>query len=217
MNEKFKQLNPEKKERILNAAYDEFAEKGYKNASTNVIAKNAGIGKGTLFNYFGTKENLFHYLIEYGFNTLKREYLDKIDYNETDFFERMNKTGQLKWKVYFKYEALGSFMANVFMHLEEYDLPDELKNKREIAEGVWTRTLTENIDFSKFREDIPVETSLNLIMWTMQGYRAELEQKFKMMDQIEMSKDSIGPYYDEYYHYLKLLKKIYYKPEYIEE
>src|SRR5689334_20747958 len=44
------------RERILDAARQLFAENGFEAATTRDIARKAGIGTGTLFNYFGTKE-----------------------------------------------------------------------------------------------------------------------------------------------------------------
>ena len=45
-----------KRQRILDAAIREFAEHGYDKASTNSIVKEAGIAKGLLFHYFGSKK-----------------------------------------------------------------------------------------------------------------------------------------------------------------
>jgi AcrR family transcriptional regulator len=45
--------------KILDAALNQFAEKGYDLASTNVICGNAGVSKGTVFKYFATKRSLF--------------------------------------------------------------------------------------------------------------------------------------------------------------
>jgi len=61
----------EKQNRILKAAYEEFAKHSYKQASTNKIIKEADIGKGTLFYYFNSKKELFEFLIEYGINFIQ--------------------------------------------------------------------------------------------------------------------------------------------------
>jgi AcrR family transcriptional regulator len=66
----FERLDKLKREKIIHACVEEFAEAGYALASTNKIAKKAGVAKGSLFKYFGTKENLFfavasHVLNEY--------------------------------------------------------------------------------------------------------------------------------------------------------
>ncbi len=48
---------------ILGKALELFAKKGYHNATTAEIAKASGIAKGTLFNYFKSKEHLLRSLI----------------------------------------------------------------------------------------------------------------------------------------------------------
>jgi AcrR family transcriptional regulator len=54
--------NKEKTKRaILAAALELFAKKGFYRTTTKEISKKAGIGEGTLFNYFETKEDLALY------------------------------------------------------------------------------------------------------------------------------------------------------------
>mgnify|MGYP000914953748 CR=1 FL=1 len=65
MFSKFQSLKPEKQERILNAAIKEFAKKGYKNAVTDEIVKEANISKGALFHYFNNKRDLYLFLYDY--------------------------------------------------------------------------------------------------------------------------------------------------------
>ena len=49
---------PERREQILEAAVTVFAERGYEGASTDVIARMAGISQPYLFRLFGTKREL---------------------------------------------------------------------------------------------------------------------------------------------------------------
>ncbi len=49
---------PERREQILEAAITVFAERGYEGASTDVIARMAGISQPYLFRLFGTKRDL---------------------------------------------------------------------------------------------------------------------------------------------------------------
>lgn len=63
-------LEESKRAKIIQALIDEYAAKGYENASTNVIVKHAGISKGSLFNYFGNKLQQYIYVIEYSMNLL---------------------------------------------------------------------------------------------------------------------------------------------------
>jgi AcrR family transcriptional regulator len=68
----FFNLPEEKREKIVNAAVDEFAEYGLENASTNRIVKNSGIAKGSFYQYFEDKQDVFMYLL----SVLEREKMD---------------------------------------------------------------------------------------------------------------------------------------------
>ena len=52
------------RQRILEAAAQVFAEKGYARATTRVLAAAAGVNEVTLFRHFGSKQNLFAAVIE---------------------------------------------------------------------------------------------------------------------------------------------------------
>lgn len=52
------------RELLLNAAIEEFAREGYKGANINRISMNAGFAKGTIYNYFTSKRDLMHALID---------------------------------------------------------------------------------------------------------------------------------------------------------
>ncbi len=61
----FNKLPAEKREKVIRACIEEFAEEGFDTASTNRIAQKAGIAKGSIFKYFGTKEKMFYTVVEY--------------------------------------------------------------------------------------------------------------------------------------------------------
>ena len=54
----------EKRAEILKAAMSAFARKGFSNTRMEDISKEANIGKGTLYEYFSSKEDLFFTLFE---------------------------------------------------------------------------------------------------------------------------------------------------------
>jgi len=56
-------LDPEKKVRILDAATDTFARFGFKKSSIDEIAATAGVGKGTVYLAFDSKEDLFYQVV----------------------------------------------------------------------------------------------------------------------------------------------------------
>ncbi|UCE55981.1 MAG: TetR/AcrR family transcriptional regulator [Desulfobacterales bacterium] len=58
-------LKQDKKNRIIKAAASTFAQKGYAGASVADIASQADIGKGTIYEYFDSKEDLFFAVFEW--------------------------------------------------------------------------------------------------------------------------------------------------------
>ena len=60
----FFNLSEEKKSRIFDAALQEFSIRTFSQASLNRIIRNAGIPKGSFYQYFENKEDLYLYLME---------------------------------------------------------------------------------------------------------------------------------------------------------
>lgn len=95
---KFNNLKPEKQKQIINAAIKEFVRNGFEKASTNEIVKRANISKGSLFNYFNSKKDLYLYLIEYSSKAIVN-LNEEIDLSETDLFKRIERVALQKFYV----------------------------------------------------------------------------------------------------------------------
>jgi len=67
----FDNLDPQKRGRVLEESLQEFAEHGYHQASVNRIVGRLGIAKGSLFQYFGSKEGLFRHLFSRAVDEIK--------------------------------------------------------------------------------------------------------------------------------------------------
>ncbi len=89
----FINLTEDKKRRILDAAVREFSKHGFHRASINRLVKNLGIAKGSIFQYFGSKEGLFKVTFEYCIEQVKKS-LRKIKHqsNGVSFFDKIKNT-----------------------------------------------------------------------------------------------------------------------------
>jgi AcrR family transcriptional regulator len=58
-------LDAKRRERVLAAAMAEFGAHGYSGGSLNVIAREAGVAKGSLFQYFDDKFDFFAHVAEF--------------------------------------------------------------------------------------------------------------------------------------------------------
>ena len=66
-----KKIPEEKLQALRNTGISEFASKGLDGANINVIARKAGVSVGTIYNYFGTKENFFTACLEQAMKDLE--------------------------------------------------------------------------------------------------------------------------------------------------
>jgi AcrR family transcriptional regulator len=204
----FNNLDPDKQERILNAAMKEFARKGYDDASTNEIVKAANIGKGRLFHYFNTKKDLFLFLFDTAMNTLKTDYLDLIDKNERDIFIRLHQATLLKIEVYRKLPWLFDF-AKASLFTTSDQVREEIETKRKNMISLGFELLYSDIDLSKFKEEIDPKKAVDLITWSIEGYGYRMMDKIKnLSDLSELDWDGTVKEFDEY---LKILKQCFYK------
>ncbi|MEM5781225.1 MAG: TetR/AcrR family transcriptional regulator, partial [Lawsonibacter sp.] len=60
----FFRLPEEKRQRLLDAAWEEFSRTGFSDASINQIIRNAHIPRGSFYQYFVDKKELFWYLLD---------------------------------------------------------------------------------------------------------------------------------------------------------
>ena len=91
----FTKLASDKQERILAAAVDEFSRWGYEKASINRMVGRLGIAKGSIFQYFGSKKNLYFYIFEHAVRLVRRSLKQvKSETAGEDFFIRLAKSFQ---------------------------------------------------------------------------------------------------------------------------
>jgi len=173
----FHALEEKKQQRILDAALQEFGQKSYKKASTNIIAKNAGIGKGMLFYYFGSKEELFHFICEYTLEFARHELIGKFTCTSRDFMERQKELVMFKAQIIQEYPLMMAFFESLYQ-------PENAKCVEQYMEVIQTGRqeflgkLYDDVDESLFLDDIDSERAMKYLSWIIKSYTDELEEKW---------------------------------------
>jgi AcrR family transcriptional regulator len=162
-------IEPEKRERIINAAMEEFAKKGYKNASTNEIVKKANISKGLLFHYFGNKKDLFLFLYDYAWEVILKDFYSKINLKETDIIKRLRQTILLRIELVKNHPDLDDFLMTTTVD-DSIEIKKELDNKYKSVFQDSTKKLTEGVDTSGLKEGLDLRNVIEIMMWVAQGY-----------------------------------------------
>lgn len=86
----------DKRTLILYAARDIFEEKGYHDSKISEIAILAGVGKGTVYGYFDSKQSLFEEMILYFIDETYKE-SEKLVNNETDPINKLRALIEIEW------------------------------------------------------------------------------------------------------------------------
>ena len=199
-------LKLEKQKLIINAAIKEFVKRGFEKASTNEIVKEARISKGSLFNYFHSKKDLYIYLIEYGVQVIE-DFYEQIDLSETDLFKRIENIGLQKLYIHKKFPHVFDFLAAAIQE-ESAEVKDMIKEKVDPVYDRGTELIYKHIDYSKFREGIEIEKAIEILNWTMFGFS---EKGLHQINTFEDLHEFGEKYLEEWKGYTEILKYSFYK------
>jgi AcrR family transcriptional regulator len=200
-------LRSERKDAILNAALKEFATKGFDDASTNVIAKESGISKGLLFHYVNSKKDLFLFLYDYCNEMVNNEYVNLINFEEKDIFEKLRQSYLLQIDLLQKHPWIFDFIK-ISGTAKSDEINKELEGRVSEKQLACQETMFDHIDESKFREDLDIEKSKQLIFWSNIGFTNQILEEIRNAKITELNYDQILAELDGY---LDELKKIFYK------
>lgn len=200
MNEKFFDLKKEKQDRMINAALKVFSAGGYKHASTDDIVREAGISKGLLFHYFGSKLGLYSFLFDYSVRFMKLELTGGVPSSERDYFEIRRQMEYAKMQVLKNYPYMQQFLDRCrFEDVSEALLATERqKNVLSDIQAV----LKNQSDRSRFRKEVDYEKLDQMLTYTLDG----------LMD-ARFQDASFHPdmFYEETCAYLDMMKKLSYR------
>jgi len=184
----------------------EFVQSGFEKASTNEIVKRANISKGSLFNYFNSKKDLYVYLIEYSVQIIEL-IVEQIDLNETDIFKRIENIGLKKLHTQQKFPQVFDFLVSTKQE-ESAEVKEIIKQKVEPIYDKSKKKMYEQIDYSKFREGIDIEKAIEILNWTMFGFG---EKGLKQINTFEHISEFGEQYLKEWGSYSEILKYSFYK------
>lgn len=196
MNEKFFDLNSEKQDRMINASLHFFAKNSYKHASTDDIIKEAGISKGLLFHYFGNKQNLYTFLLEYSVRYMLFEY-DRLIGDEKDYFAFHEKLELAKLNILRNYPYMYGFMdtASGEINPEIRSMSQEAIQKYDEAMNAYKNRLTT----PSLKADVDIEHVETLIRYTVNGLTST---------QLESGSPDADLLYEQITEYIKLIEKL---------
>lgn len=203
---KLLELEEERRNAILNSALKEFSLRGFAKASTNVIAKEAGISKPLMFHYIGNKQELFSFLYTYFLQLIEKEYTLCMNYDDMDIVNRLRQSYSLQLNLMKKFPWILEF-HKLFVNAKDMD------NEENVSSGDMNcyPTLFDAIDESKFRAGLDIEKSKQIIYWAFAGFTNEIVEDLRTKEYFDVNYTSIMKEIDDL---CVELKQIFYAPEY---
>jgi len=166
--DRFQKLTPEHQKRILDACIEEFAEHGYERASTNEIVKKAGIPKGTLFYFFGSKKDLYLYILDMAVLRSVERMRDFYTDPPADLFDRLLYHSQARMQFVLSEPRLYRFFYQAFLSTPA-ELKSEMQNRYPAYFAGSQQLLLKDIDLLKFKEGVDVNQAYQLIHLVAEG------------------------------------------------
>ena len=200
-------LDDNRKTKLFNSALKEFVSEGYDKASTNIIAKNAGLSKALMFHYIESKEKLFLLVYDYFENIVENEYYSKMDFSIPDIFERLRRSYILQINLIKQVPWIVEFNKLCIPTNSDF-INTELNKRDSKKHRILDKKLIEIKDFSNFRNNLDFEKSKKIILWINIGFTNQILESIKKNVGENIDSSQIITQIDEY---LVETKKLFYK------
>lgn len=191
-------LDSTKRESILYAAMEEFSKYGFEKAVTERISHKAGVSKGLIFRYFGSKDNLYLNVINKCIDDILREF-ELYDTNNIDFTTTLMKLMEKKYNFFRSHPMHYKLILNGL-----YNSPEKLKNELEQRyceiKLIGYNIIMDMIKELPLKDDVSVEDILSLVS----AISSIVESKY--INKLKDTETSFEEYYDSAFNdYMNLI------------
>ena len=115
--ETFMNLDEEKKEKIMRAAISKFSIQGFEKSNIGDIARSAGVAKGSMYQYFENKRELFLYSVQWSVELFMKKYHKylEIPHKGTNIFDYLYESSRELMVQMREERELVIFIQDVFL------------------------------------------------------------------------------------------------------
>lgn len=161
----------DREKQILRAAEELFTTRRFHEVTLDHVCRKAGVGKGTIYRYFNSKEDLFQQMVLSGFSDLCEAIRLGQD-GQVDFVDRLSHALLETRKFFVRRRS----MFRVLQSEEERasfkkrDLHNQWKERRKDLISAISAILDDGITNGHLRSDVPAELLSATLLGMMRGY-----------------------------------------------
>lgn len=202
--EKFHNLPQDKQNQIIKKGIEVFSQTSFTEASTDLITKEAGISKGLLFHYFGSKKIFYLYLLEYCIVLLTTSTANTEEKEKKDFYDLLFDSMDKKMKLQMEYpkevlfvnqaakETNKQIAAEKQALIGKYMIEVQKNSSMVLNQAVATLSLRTDVDKQKLIRGLSMYVN-TIIMQYLQIYK---DKPFEFYNNSESIKMEIKDYID---------------------
>lgn len=180
--------NARKRDAILDAALDVFAQKGFQDATISGIARRAKVAEATIYEYFENKENLLFSIPA----KKQKEALDLLEFQLAGIRGALNKIRKLVWFYFWFFQNNRPWSSVVLMILrpnKKFLNAPAYQLIRTWAQEI-LKIFKEGQDEGSIQKDINIFVARNLLLGTIEHLTSRWILMDKPKDLTELANDT---------------------------
>ncbi|GFZ33441.1 AcrR family transcriptional regulator [Clostridium zeae] len=155
----FFNLNEEKREKVMRAAVSEFSNNGFENANIGNIAKTASVAKGSMYQYFENKKELFLFSLQWSLELVMNKYgkyLVLADDN-INIFDYLYQSSKDMWSQVNDEREVIIFIQDVFLGKYNHLTNESMKYMMKVSDEYILKIVQDGKRNGSIRTDIEDE------------------------------------------------------------
>jgi AcrR family transcriptional regulator len=197
--ETFFNLPEEKKEKIIRESIKEFGKHGFEKGNIGKIAKDAGVSKGSMYQYFEDKKELYIHCVKEAFNISMNYGSAKIhNFQEANIIDLFYEGFKDSWIFLKEEKDIYVFLLNLY-----YDNKHSIKDDALAYILEQSRDFMRNlIDINKEKDYIRKDISTESILIFIEGVSTKVKEHMRESAEKE-NKDFCDMEFNDYENFLK--------------
>lgn len=178
----FNRLDDDKKERIMRAAIEEFQACGFEKAKIETIAQNAGIAKGSIYQYFDDKRELFLYTVTWALEYFMKVIDRQTPLKDMDVYDYFLSGSRERFELLKREPLLVAFSMDIVSGKFGSMTQEANSELYRIGEEYELRLINNGKQKGTIRGDLDDKTLLLFFQGVTERFNGEIMEKAKRYD-----------------------------------
>jgi AcrR family transcriptional regulator len=165
----FHNLKDEQREKIIKAAFEEFAFYPYQTASLSNIIKKVGVAKGSFYRYFENKISLYSHLLDHAYEMRMEQLSELLDTPTYDFFDILRENFRNKVLFDLAHPLESIFLYNAYLDNSSEEIQPLIQDLKLRVVEKTTGIIRQFQDSGKLTRSVSPEFAAHFIFQALLG------------------------------------------------